>query len=59
MINVEPHKNKNNKKEVDVWVVTHGGVKNGEDLEHGEGSGKKIDKMIRKVPKPAPKFGAT
>jgi hypothetical protein len=50
------HKNKKKNGEVNVWVVTHGGVKTGEDFEHGEGLGQQAEGNIRKAPQPPPKF---
>jgi hypothetical protein len=49
MVHVEPLKKKNKYKEVNVRVVTCKGENMGDDLEHGEISGQKIDEKIRKA----------
>jgi hypothetical protein len=47
---VKSCKKKKKNEEVDMWVVTHRGVKTEEDFEHGEGSGQNSDEKIRKEP---------
>jgi hypothetical protein len=36
MVTTEPRGDQKPKEEVDVWVVTRGGIQMGMDLEHGE-----------------------
>jgi hypothetical protein len=55
MVHVEPCKNKKKNEEVDVRVVTQGGVKTEEDFDHGEGLHKKPNGKTMKAPHPPPK----
>jgi hypothetical protein len=52
----EPCEGHNPKEEVDVWVVTQGGIHTRVDLEQGESSGQNIEGKIRKVAQEPPKF---
>jgi hypothetical protein len=57
MVIVEPHKDQNPKEEVDVQVVTRGGIQMGMDLECGEILGQNIEgKIKKKVMLAPPKF---
>jgi hypothetical protein len=56
MVTAEPCENQKPKEEVDVWVVTQGGIQMGMDLEHGEILGQNIEGKIRKVAQAPPKF---
>jgi hypothetical protein len=44
MVHVEPCKNKKKNEEVDIWVVTLWRGKDRGRLDHGEGSGKKMER---------------
>jgi hypothetical protein len=56
MVTVEPHEGQKPKEEVDVWVVTQGGIHMGVDLEQGESLGQNIEGKIKKVAQAPPKF---
>jgi hypothetical protein len=56
MVHVEPCKNKKKNEEVDVWVVTQGGVNTGAEFEHGEGLGQNSKGNIRKEAYPPLNF---
>jgi hypothetical protein len=49
-------KNKKKNEEDDVWVVTHGGEKQGQTSSMVKAQVKKPDGKIRKAPHPPPKF---
>jgi hypothetical protein len=56
MVDVDSHKKNKKNEEDDVWVINHGGVMIEVDFKHGEGSGKKLDENIKKLPHPPPNF---
>jgi hypothetical protein len=48
MVNVELREGQNPKEEVDVWVVTRGGICMGVDLERGGSYNQNIEGRIKK-----------
>jgi hypothetical protein len=56
MVHAELHKNKKKNEEDEVQVVTYEGAKEGDNFEHGEGSGKKQEENIRNAPQPPLEF---
>jgi hypothetical protein len=56
MVIAEPCKGQNPKEEVNVQVVTRGGIQTGMDLEREESSSKNEEGKIRKVVKAPSKF---
>jgi hypothetical protein len=58
MVTTDPHEYQKPKEEVDVRVVTRGGIWMRMDLERGEIVGQKIEGKIRKETQAAPNFNS-